>query len=296
MTELLRNAWMGWLDFTSDGKLAALFLAALIYLWLSGKWREHKRLFWYTVMTALCCILPVTAVALMLYQTRFYDYVWLWSMVPVTVAIAWAAVEMIDWLKGDLQRVYHGRPVQTSQRGETGIWEKMFPVAALLLAALVLSGGSAENTFNSAKERQERKQAWEVLAEVEERQGGNLYLWAPQEILAYVREFDSSVQLLYGRDMWDASLGAYSYDIYPGELRELYLWMENVDESGLAQVKDEERGKIILDAPDCVAAALEAGVNCILLPQFLEYQVAEELAQVSGVEFSRAGEYYLLTR
>ena len=45
MTELMKNAWLGWLDFTTGGKLAALFLAALVYLWLTGKWKEHRTLF-----------------------------------------------------------------------------------------------------------------------------------------------------------------------------------------------------------------------------------------------------------
>ena len=281
MTELLRNAWLGWLDFTSGGKLAALFLAALIYLWLSGKWKVHKTLFLYTVSTTLCCILPLIAAVLMMYQTRFYDYVWLWSLVPVTAAVAWAAVEVTDRLMTDIH---------------TSKWKIRFPVVVLLFIILALSSGTVKNIFDPAKERQERQQAWEVMGLLEKPQVGEICLWAPQEILAYVREFDGSVRLLYGRNMWDRSLDAYTYDIYPDEMRELYLWMENVDPGGVAVVKDDERGNIVLSGADCVAAALEEGANCIMLPDSIEPQIVQEIARAVDAELSQAGKFYLLTK
>ena len=281
MTELMKNAWLGWLDYTTGGKLAALFLAALVYLWLAGKWKEHRTLFFYTLSMALCCILPVTAAALMLYQTRFYNYVWLWSLVPVTAVTAWAAVEATSWLW---------------ERLCAAQWKRWFTVAALLLIVPALCSGSVKSVFNPAKEQRERHQAQEVLTEMSELGKEEMCLWAPQEILAYVREFDGSIRLLYGRNMWDAYLGAYTYDVYPDKLRELYLWMENVDGSGLAEVEDEDLGKLALKGSDCVAVALDAGADHILLPGRLEPDVAEELAETVGMELSHVGEYYLLKK
>lgn len=281
MMEFLRNAWLGWLDFTSGGKLAALFLTALIYLWLSGKWKAHKTLFFYAVSITLCCILPLTAAVLMLYQTRFYDYVWLWSLVPVTAVTAWAAVEVIDRLMSNIH---------------ISKWKIRFPVAVMLFAILALSSGTVKNIFDPEKERQERQQAWEVLGVLEKPTDGEMCLWAPQEILAYAREFDGSVRLLYGRNMWDYSLGAYTYDIYPDEVRDLYLWMENADPEGVAVAKDDEGGNIVLNGNDCVAAAMEEGVNCILLPGSIEPQIVQEIAKTVDAELSQAGKFYLLTR
>lgn len=281
MTEFMRLAWMGWLDFTSSGKLSAMFLVALIYLWLSGKWKEHKSLFFYAVSIALCCILPVTAAVLMLYQTRYYDYVWLWSLVPMTTVTAWAAVEVII-------RLGEGKHITN--------WKKWLPATVLLFAVLILSSGSAENFFEPSKERQERQRAWEVLGSMEKLREEELCLWAPREILAHVREFDSSVRLIYGRDMWDFALGGYTYDVYPDGFRELYLWMENVGQNGMAEVEDAEQGNIVLSGVDCVTAALEEGVNCILLPECIESGTVQELAETVGVELSQVGEYYLLTR
>lgn len=281
MTELVKNAWMGWLDFTTGGKLAALFLAALVYLWLAGKWKEHRTLFFYTLSIALCCILPVTAAVLMLYQTRFYNYVWLWSLVPMTAVTAWAAVEVICRL---WEKLYAARRTR---------W---FTATALLLALLALCSGTVKNVFDPAGEQRERRQAQEMLTEMAEFKDGEMCLWAPQEILAYAREFDGSIRLLYGRNMWDASLGAYTYDIYPDELKNLYLWMENVDEGGLAEVEDVDLGKLVLKGSDCVTVALDAGADHILLPGRLEQDVAEELAETVGAELSQVGEYYLLKR
>ena len=281
MTELLKNAWLGWYDYTSGGKLAVLFLTALIYLWLTGKWKAHKALFFYAVSVTLCCVLPPVAAVLMLYQTRFYDYIWLWSLVPLTAVTAWAAVEVTSRPEADIH---------------ASKWKRRVPVAALLLIVLTLSSGTVENVFDPAKTRQERQVSWEVLRSFEKLRDGEICLWAPQEILAYVREFDGSVSLLYGRDMWDHSLGAYTYDIYPDELRELYLWMDNTAPGGVAEVKDEELGKIVLNGTDCVAAALEEGANCILLPDSIEPQTAQEIAATVDAELSQAGGYYLLTR
>lgn len=277
--ELIKNAWMGRMDFTLGGKLAALFLAALIYLWLSGKWKVHKTLYFYAASITLCCILPLTAAVLMLYQTRYYGYVWLWSLAPMTAVTAWAAVEVMDWLKED----FH-----------TSKWKKQVPAAILLFTILMLSSGSVENIFYPDQERWERQQAWEVLKSVKKVQDGELCLWAPREILAHAREFDGSVQLIYGRNMWDITLIGYTYDIYPDELRDLYLWMENTDADGVAAMKDGERGNIVLNGADCVAAALEAGVNCILLPDSIAPQIVQEIVVTVDAELSQAGEYYLL--
>lgn len=281
MTELIRNAWMGWLDFISDGKLAAPFLAALIYLWLSGKWKTQKTLFFYTASITVCCILPLTAAVLMLYQSRFYDYVWLWSLVPVTAVIAWAAVEVIDRLRENIH---------------TSKWKRWLPAAVLLFIILALSSGTVTNVFDPAKERQERQQAWEVLRSLKKLRDGEICLWAPQEILAYAREFDGSIRLLYGRNMWDYSLGAYTYDIYPDEVRELYLWMENADPDGVVETKDYEQRNIVLNGVDCVTAALEAGADCILLPDCIEPMIVQEIAKTVDAELSQVGKFYLLTR
>lgn len=72
--------------------------------------------------------------------------------------------------------------------------------------------------------------------------------------------------------------------------------MENTDGTGQARMKDQERGEITLQGADCMEEAVEAGAECILLPDRLERQTAEELAQAADAECSRLAGYYLLTR
>lgn len=280
MTELLGNAWMGWQQFTTTGKSVALLIASLLFLWLSGRWKANRSLFVYTALMTLCCIVPVTAAVLMLYQTRFYNYEWIWSLVPMTAVTAWAGTEFLGerWQGFKL----------------TG-WRKGLPVTALLLAVIVLCGGMGRTVYDGKSEKDGRVQAREVLQTVT-RQQGPVCLWAPREILEYTREIDPSIQVLYGRNMWDAALGAYTYDAYSQEMQDLYLWMENVDETGDAVVTDAGGDRTALQGESCVCAAAEAGAECVLLPGHIEPETADKLAAAFGGSISRVDGYYLLTR
>ena len=281
MRELLLNAWSGWLQFTSGGKLAALLLLSLIFLWLGGKWKKEPVLYSYTVSAALCCIVPVTAAALMLYQTKFYDYEWIWSLVPMTAVTAWAAVEFLC-----LPR----------HKFESGRRREALSVSVLLLAVLVLCSGPGSSVYDRRQERQDRLRAQEVMTLLAEQGSGPFCLWAPREILEHARELDPSVELLYGRNMWDISLNSYLYDTYSEDLQDLYLWMENTDETGLAVGKDPEGRKVILQGEDCINKAVSAGANCIILPERMNSESVEELAEALGGSARRLEHYYLLTR
>ena len=91
MWRMVQDAWAGWINFTDSGKMAALAIVALLYLWLAFRCKgPQKRLMIYGAITVTLCICPATAAVLMYYQTRFYNYQWIWSMVPLTALIAFA--------------------------------------------------------------------------------------------------------------------------------------------------------------------------------------------------------------
>ena len=282
MTELIRNAWqLGWLRFTNGGKLPAVLFASLLFLWLSGRWKKQKALFSYTVLMALFCVVPVTAILLMLYQTKFYDYEWIWSLVPMTVVTAWGITEFLEeqWKEFSLSQ-----------------WRRGLPVTILLLAVLVLCSGFGGQDIDRKAELDRRQNAEEVVAKVLEYQNGDVYLWAPREIMEYARQQSGSILLLYGRNMWEESLNAYTYDTYSQEIQELYLWMENVDPTGTAQIEDIEQGKMLLEGEVCMAAAAQAGVNCVLLPESLDEGTVEKLAEILDGTVVLLDKYYLVTR
>ena len=281
MTELLKNAWLGWQQFTTGGKLPAVLMAVLLYLWLGGGWKRQKGLYAYTALMMFVCIFPVSAMVLMLYQTRFYDYEWLWSLVPMTVVIAWGITEFLDerWKEFSLSR-----------------WKQGLPVTVLLLAVLVLCSGLGQTGHSRNGEQIRRNKADGVIDRVLELQDGDICLWAPREIMEYARERTGRLSLLYGRNMWEEALNAYTYDIYSQEFRELYLWMENADPTGTVLIEDEVRGELLLKGENSMMAAAEAGVSCVLLPGSLKANTVETLAKVWGGSARQLDGYYLLTR
>lgn len=278
MTTLIGNAWMGWSNYMREGKLTTLFLAALLFL-LSGIGRRGKRtenlsLLFYGLVTAACCIIPVTAAVFMLYQTRFYDYEWIWSLVPATAITAYGAAVFLEECRS--------RFPERQRKTAVG-------AVLLLLSVLLLCGGMGSGTWDHRQQAWEREQAEAVLKELRERTAGReLCLWAPREIAEYARELDGGIRLIYGRNMWDASLNAYAYDTYDDAAYTLYRFMEREEET--AQAADSASAA----AAECADILLRKGVNCILLPQKMEEE-RTQLESVLGIASERLGDYYLLS-
>lgn len=270
MWEMIENAWTGWLAYTDGGKLAALTIAAIVYLTLAVKLKGPKgRLVLYGGVLTVLCICPVSAAILMVYQTRFYDYQWIWSLVPVTALIALGGTMFLtgQWKSGKGWKIILHNGVVT--------------VASVLL--LFLCGGMGKGSVDTVQAELDRGHAEAVLEEVRQLYGDEVCLWAPADILEYAR-FNSKMQLLYGRNMWDVALNAYSYDIYSEEQKELYQWMEYLDdwdiEISVAEVEEN------------VLRGFRAGADCILLPaemsDWLEGAETEDLLlECLGAEDSR---------
>lgn len=278
MTELLRNAWMGWQDYTEDGKLVALLLAVLLFLWLTGKGKKQGTLVLYSSLAVFCCILPVPAVFLMLYQTKFYDYEWIWSMVPLTAVIAYGIA--VFWAE------YCGEY-------KNGNWGKSVPLTMLLLLTMLLCANPDRMLSDSRETKVEKQQAQEVLqlllAAVPE---SGVCLWAPREIMEYARETDAAFRLPYGRNMWDASLNAYAYDIYDEETGLLYQWMTQA-EAAEGVNAETESGEKTITVEEAVVYALRAGVDCVLLPDEVAPEVIRRMEAALGVEAQPLKDYYL---
>lgn len=293
MMELLRNAWNGWINYTTGGKLVALFMAALLYLWFWKKKEKSKQFLFYATVASFCCIVPVTAAIVMTYQTRFYDYEWIWSMVPVTAVVAYGmACFFADICCG------------TKERKKS----TCYGIVAICLATILLCGsmGQPREDMESAykkllqpygfTEEQLRRQAYKAIAEVNEIAGGaELVLWAPIEIMEYAREADAGIRLAYGRNAWDAALNAYSYDTYDEVIYDMYLWMELQNATC-----DKEYAMIVTGASEvpsgeeCIEKALELGVNCILLPAGTYRQTIKMLENAMGAEARRIEKYWVI--
>lgn len=305
MKELLNNAQLGWSHFNYNGKFVVLLFLVLLYFFMrkggdekkddceggTGK-SGKKSLVAYTVFMVICCAFPVTAVLLMCYQTRFYDYQWIMNYVPMTIVIAMGATVFLEDCRKPLR--------------------KKAGVVVLLVLLVVFCGRMGQSVVNPQTEKAvfdagaeylQREHAREVLAELvaDTGTGGDdagasalqeeLCLWAPREIMASVRSLQPEIYLVYGRNMWDAALGAYTYDTYTEAEIEFYQWMSHAEIHGTLDALTAE-GKVI-DGVACVQNAVAAGVNRILLPATMQAEALQALEAVLEVEAQKLGEYYL---
>ena len=278
MAELLRNAWMGWFRMTDAGKLMALFLVALLFLWLSLRQEKQKQLLYYSTVMAACCILPVTAVCLMLYQTRFYDYEWIWSAVPVTIVIGYAETKFMS---------------EHWQGFRLEAWRKGLPVTIGLLLIMLLCGGLGGNNLGREAKNQQKAETAELLASIDA-EGERLCLWAPQGVMEYARILDSSILLPYGRNMWEEALDAYSYDTYSKEIENLYLWMCMAEGKYFEEeCADDEAAADKLSTKACLETARQAGVNLLILPEDTDRVLLNEITDFAGMQPERSLGYYL---
>lgn len=165
-------------------------------------------------------------------------------------------------------------------------WKKGVPVLALLLAILFFCSGMGKTDVDKNNSEAERRAAEKVLMQIRtEMQEKEICLWAPKAILEYARETDASIKLLYGRNMWDEWLNAYTYDVYSEDMVSLYQWMEEPDLA--EEVQDE--------TPVArVRTALEAGTNCILLPENVDEGMIKKLENALELRVLSIDGYYLL--
>lgn len=285
MGELLGKAWRGWLEFEGANKLTALFLLSLFLFWiLKPGERDHRRLFRYGSAMGIVCICPITAAVLLLYQTKYYDYQWIWTLVPFTAMIACGGVLLLDRL--------------WKENAIAG-WQKGIFLAGVL-ALVLLCGGGNGSKWDVRDLREEREKAARTLEAISEGQEA-ICLWAPEEILEHARSLDGSLTLVYGRNMWQEHLNAFSYDVYTPEQRNLYAWMSLAEETGRLDVEVEGvelAGETlpegtVLKGEDAVRDALSLGVNRILLPDCMEDDAIEELERILQCNAEKVEEYYL---
>ncbi len=329
MAELLYNAWSGWSGYTDRGKMPALLLAVLLFLWFGRRQREQKALLVYTSFMTVCCIFPVTAALLMLYQTKFYNYEWIWSFVPMTAVIAWGIT--LFWTE--------------YRAGNVGRWKRLVPMILLLLTVVGFCGSMGRQVRE--EQREQRNTAHAVLDQIMDKYPeAELCLWAPREIMEYAREKDASIRLPYGRNIWDGFLNAYSYDVYTEDVLLLEQWMQSVGMAGESDQaaelnargadsgnealegqagnsgntegqeaetasrgdREAQSGKVaVTDTGDgiqrgeqsgitletCVEIARRQGVNCILLAKGTSAGIVSRMEKALNAEAEELEGYYL---
>ena len=290
MLELLNNAWNGWGNYIFYGKYPALLLLVLVVFWFFSDRKKEPVLLGYTTVMTVCCICPLTAALLMQYQTKFYDYQWVWSYVPLTIVVALAGTLVL----GHCRELNAGCDKQGNGR-EKLIAKAKVPAAALMIVVLILLCGRMTDPLTNVKtDWQQAESAEPVVKAIAETVGKvnvseeavaeesaakeTVVLWAPKEIMAAVRIYRPDIQLLYGRDLWDASLGAYTYDTYTQVEDDLCQWMHCTGVFGT--IDGYRLDGTVLDGKTCVEQALKLGVNCIVVPNVMTQEACAELTEI----------------
>lgn len=274
MREYLEKSVNGWLNFSVDGKLMALLLVSIGILWLVHKKKVEQQFLYYLTIMTIACIFPLSACLLMMYQTRFYDYPWIWSMVPVSAGIAYA----MTVITGDIwANLTIGRTRKI-----------LFTAATVGIILLCGLSGFTKNGNEILSE--EAEQVVEALSAMDAK---NNMVWAPREIVTALRQ-RSGVKVLYGRNMWDAPVSAYSYDEYNEQIKDCFAWMEWAQSYDPKQDETGEEAIRYLDGVECGNYAKEKGVTVIVLPNGFDEELARLMEVDLGVMSQRIGGYHLI--
>ncbi len=219
MRELIQNSINGLAVYFQSNHMVVLVPGLLLYF-LAAKERRRPRegrLLQFTAVMLVLVVFPVSGGCLMLYQTRFYSYPWIWSLVPVTLCIAWGGTELL-WELTEQRR----RDGKAGRRLAAGI--------CVLLALLLLLGNLGRIRTVGEEEEARRSRARQVANNLQElSQMQETLLWGPRAVLEAVRGQTGEIRLLYGRNMWEPEAAAYAYDTYTEEAQRLFDWMEALE-------------------------------------------------------------------
>lgn len=219
MKELFQNAVYGPGSYFQSNYMVVLVLGLFLYFFVAETdlAPREKRLLRLSAALLALVLFPVSAMALMLYQTRFYSYCWIWSVMPVTLLISWGSVTVL-WK-------------QTGQNRRDGraVW-RLTAGAAVLLVLVLLTGNMGSIQTLSEEEKAQNSRAGEVAAYLKEIPGmEETLLWGSRPVLEAVRRQGNGIKVLYGRNMWEPAAAAHAYDTYPMEQQRLFDWAEWID-------------------------------------------------------------------
>lgn len=244
--------------FTAD-KMVVLLLAVFFTLWLWDEklvGTEGNRLIVFALVASILLLCPFTAMVGVIYQTVFYDYEWLWSMVPVTIILSYTAVLVYDTKVGKNN------------------WKKKAPLIAVFLFLLFWCGNQGKlNTVDEETGIKQEKATRIIGVVMQESLTEEIVLWAPKSIMQETRRQTGAIKLVYGRDMWEPKAGAYDYEVYSDVLISAYEWIEDLDkfigeeQINLSVLKIQwEELKMDVRLQEILPGLLENGVNAIVVP------------------------------
>ena len=194
-----------WQTISGSGALSALYLCAVIFLLLTEKIKSRRLLFVYfpLILTAvLLCPVTYRIFSRLLDEEIYYRFYW---MLPMTSTLAYSGVRLYELYRGRC------RPL----------------VGAAILALFILCGDYVYDSwqFSTAENEYHIPQAVVDICDQIHREGKEVVAVFPSELMQYVRQYDCTICMPYGRDM-----------LYLNMENELYSLMEETEEPDAGEI------------------------------------------------------------
>ena len=257
--EYFSRTTSGMEQFFKADTMVVLLLAAFFFFWLQDRKtvsEKGNRLMVFALIASVLLLCPITATVGVIYQTAFYDYEWLWSMVPITIILSYATVLVYD------------------TKVENGSRKKKASLVIMFLFLLFWCGNQGILQTVDAEAAEQQEKASHVIGVLkQETLSEDVVLWAPKSIMQEARRQTGEVKLVYGRDMWEPKAGAYDYETYSDTMIAAYEWIEDLDKFigeeevnfSVLKIQWEEK-KMDARLQDILPVLLENGVNTIVIP------------------------------
>jgi len=223
--------------------IVALFAGGL-YFHLAGKKADKrvKSLYIYGICAVVVLLVPVSASVLRILTGTYYDAPDMWNILPV---IPFGAI---------MCACFAGEVLKTSGEGKKG----SCALGVLLLTAAVLLCGSMGtlNKDRSGRSENAAEGEREVAESIVDKSilKSDEVLLAPDDMIAYIHTYSSSVITLYGRDMWDGRLTKNRYGHYSDDVVRLHDDMQRL-----------LNGEDVM-ASDICERAFMLGADMVILP------------------------------
>lgn len=182
MSEVIRNTLSIYKDYGGGSMMTVLAAAAVVCLWILEEKKEIRILFVYlTAAVGGLFFFPLFAYAAMHFFLDVQVYYRLLWLMPMGMVAAYAAVKVISLLETKQKRVFAG----------------------ILTAAFIVQSGSfiyQNPLVTRAENLYQIPDSVIAAAEVMKVEGRDVKAVVPGEMLQFIRQYDASIHLAYGRE------------------------------------------------------------------------------------------------
>lgn len=245
--------------FSGEGTYLILFLCGVFFIYLHEKRKKVRLAFVsYSVVILLLMIFPVTALVIMDYLIGEEVYWRMFWLLPIPFVLAYAAV----------------RVVEQKKQWRKAFLAVLFGILLMISGKMVYANGEIEVSGNPEKIPTEAIEVCNALSgDAVQNSIEKKRVVVPRELLAYIRQYDATVGMPYGRN-------AIKQEAMTENCENIYRIMCSKQASDM-------------DIPEL--CSLLKAENCNYLVEKLEIalEVGEQLEQCGYIQAAAVGDYVI---